>query len=396
MRILLVHNFYQQFGGEDQVVLAEMERLKKTHEVYFYSRHNDELLQFGAVQKAQAALATISSGTTKSQIASVVAEFRPDIAFTHNIYPLISPSIYHALHALAVPIVQVIHDFRPLCPNGWFFNSTGICERCKEGNYLHAIRYKCYKDSYVYSSLYAATMSYARNSGALAKVDAFICLTEFAREKLMSAGISSDRIYIRPNAIDASHITPAIGSGDYVAFIGRLSPEKGLWTLVRAFEKLQGPVLKIAGTGPLEAPIREYIKEKNIQNIEMVGFISGEAKTAFLRNCMFTVVPSEWYEMFPLVMLEAWAAGKPVITTQLGAMPELVRDGKNGLLFSLGDVGDLADKIDQLFRAPEMVIQMGTEARRMVETQFSLEANDDLLIDIFDRVRGISPAMAAP
>jgi glycosyltransferase involved in cell wall biosynthesis len=238
-------------------------------------------------------------------------------------------------------------------------------------------------------------MTYARNSGALAKVDAFICLTEFARGKLMSAGIAPERIHIRPNAIDASRVSPAIGSGEYVAFIGRLSAEKGLWTLVHAFERLQGPILKIAGTGPLEQPIREYLKSKNIQNIELVGFISGDAKAEFIKKSMFTVVPSEWYEMFPLVMLEAWAAGKPVISAQLGAMPELVHNGKNGLLFSVGDAGDLAEKINHLFHAPELVAQMGTVARKMVETEFSLKANDELLVRIFSKVCGLDMAVQA-
>jgi len=390
MRILLIHNFYQQFGGEDQVVLQEMERLKKDHEVFFYSRHNDDLLTLSSVQKAKAVFSTISSGTTKSQIAEAVAAFKPDLAFVHNIYPLISPSLYHTLHALRVPIVQVIHDFRPLCTNGWFFNSTGVCEKCKDGNYLHAIRHKCYKDSYVFSTLYATTMSYVRASGALAKVDAFICLTEFAKGKLQSAGVDAARIYVRPNSIDATKVTPSIGSGNYVAFIGRLSPEKGLWTLVRAFEQLNGPVLKIAGTGPLEEPIRKYIEEKQIANIELVGFLSGEQKAEFLHGSMFTVVPSEWYEMFPLVMLEAWAAGKPSISAKLGAMTELVEEGQNGLLFNVGDAADLAKKIDLLYRSPQLVSEMGAKARRLVETRFSLQANDELLTEIFGKVCGVS------
>jgi glycosyltransferase involved in cell wall biosynthesis len=384
MRILLIHNFYQQFGGEDQIVLQEMEQLKKEHEVYFYSRHNDELIQLGAVQKAQTALSTIDSRTTRTQIAAVVAEFRPDVAFIHNIYPLISPSLYHALHALSVPMVQVIHDFRPLCSDGQFYNDTGICERCIDGNHLHAIRYSCYRGSKFLSALYAATMSYARKSGALAKIDSFICLTEFARQKVIQSGIAGgEKIYVKPHSIDASHIKTAIGSGDYVGFIGRLSREKGVWTLVKAFEKLDGPVLKIAGKGPLEEPIRQYIQEKGIRNIELVGFVSGDAKTEFFRNSQFMVVPSGWFEMFGLVVLEAWAAGKPVIGSRLGALPDLIEDGKNGLLFNPGDSDDLAEKIDLLYRSPGLIAQMGTRSRWLVDTKYTPKASDEQLTGIF-------------
>lgn len=383
MRILLVHNFYQQFGGEDQVVLQDLESLGRRHEVSLYSRHNDEVLDFNILQKARVAVATLGSKATEEKVAAVVAEFKPDVAYVHNIYPLISPSVYNALSSLKVPIVQVIHDFRPLCSNGWFFNETGICERCKGGNHFNAVLYKCYKNSYAYSALYAATMTRVRNSGTLDKVDAFICLTEFAREKLMSAGISGEKIFVRPNSIDVSGIQPRIGQGDYVAYLGRLSPEKGLWTLVRAFEHLDGPKLKIAGTGPLAEPLREYVAEKAIRNVEFVGFLTGEAKSEFVRNSMFTVAPSEWYEMFPLSLLEAWAFGKPTIGANVGAMPYLIRDGENGLLFNVADPVDLAAKIDSLYRSPSTVAAMGAKAREIVETEFDPEVNEERLIDIF-------------
>jgi glycosyltransferase involved in cell wall biosynthesis len=386
MRILLVHNFYQQFGGEDQVVLQELERLKENHDVCFYSRHNDELLQLRPVEKANAAFATVHSRRTKADIQALVARHRPDVAYVHNIYPLISPSVYHVLHELGVPIVQVIHDFRPLCTNGWFYNKEGICERCKGGNYLHAIQHRCYKNSYAYSALYAATMSYVRSSGAMQKVDAFVCLTEFARQKLLSANVAPEQLFVRPNCIDASQVRPAIGAGDYVAYIGRLSNEKGLWTLIRAMENLPATVLKIAGTGPEEGAMREYIEKKAIRNIQMLGFVSGDARTEFLQNCMFTIMPSEWYEMFPMVLLEAWANGKPVIGTRLGATADLIDEGDTGLLFESGNSLDLGQKIESLYRSPQRVAEMGTNARALVETKYSPRASQSLLMEIFRKV----------
>lgn len=388
MRILLIHNFYQQFGGEDQVVLQEVASLQKKHEVLFYSRHNDDLIQLNLAQKAQAALETISSQRTESDIESLVTRHRPDVAYVHNVYPLISPSVYHVLHALGVPIVQVIHDFRPLCTNGWFYNHTGVCERCMHGNHLHAIRHRCYKSSYIYSALYAATMTYIRSTGTLAKIDAFICLTEFARHKWMSAGVAAEKIFVRPNSIDVTQVEPAVGRGEYVAYIGRLSREKGLWTLVHAMEKVDGPILKIAGAGPEQDGLRDYIKRNGIRNIELMGFIAGEARTEFLRNAMFTVMPSEWYEMFPMVLLEAWAAGKAVIGTRLGATGDLIEEGSTGLLFSPGDSEDLAWKIIHLYRSPESASRMGARARLLAESRYSPKMSEARLIEIFRHVMG--------
>jgi len=285
-----------------------------------------------------------------------------------------------------VPIVQVIHDFRPLSTNGWFYNHEGVCERCKGGNYLHAIRHRCYKDSYVYSALYAASLAYARSSRIMAKVDAFVCLTEFARRKLESAGVPSGQLFVRPNCINVLQIEPVVGRGDYVAYIGRLSNEKGVWTLIRAMEHVRGLMLRIAGTGPEESSIREYLENKRIQNVQLLGFISGSAREEFLRNCMFTVMPSEWYEMFPMVLLEAWAAGKPVIGSRLGATADLIEEGRTGLLFEPGNPLDLARKIESLSGSPDLVSLMGAHARKVVETRYSPAESHNLLMQIFHHV----------
>lgn len=386
MRILLIHNFYQQFGGEDQVVLQELDELQKNHDVIFYSRHNNDLVNLRLVEKAHAAVETVSSRKTISEIESLVSEHRPDVAYIHNIYPLISPSVYHSLHALGIPIVQVVHDFRPFCTNGWFYNKTGICERCKHGNYLHAIWHQCYKSSYAYSALYAATMTYVRGSAAYSKVDAVICLTEFARRKLISAGVPREKLFVRPNSIDATKVEPAIGRGYYVAYIGRLSREKGIWTLIRAMERLSGPSLKIAGTGPEEAALREYVRSREITNIELLGFVPGVARLEFLRNSMFTVMPSEWYEMFPMVLLETWACGKAVIGSRLGATGDLIEEGNNGLLFTPGDEQDLARKIEQLYGSPDSAHRMGAQARRLVEERYGPGSSDARLMEIFRHV----------
>jgi len=381
LRILVVHNFYQQFGGEDLVAMQEKERLEKTDDVYFYSRHNNEIRDFGMVKKARFLLDTIHSRTTSAQLTNIVKNFRPDFAYVHNIYPLISPSLYHTLHKQRIPILQVVHDFRPLCANGWFYTQQKICDACKHGNNFHAIRKKCYKDSYILSGLYAAAMTYCR-WGALAKVDAFLCLTDFMRDTLADAGVPASKLFVRPNSIDASQIHTAIGQGNYVAYIGRLSPEKGLWTLIKAFEQLRDIKLKIAGTGQMEYALRSFVREKKLDNVEIVGFVAGNEKSEFLQKSRFIVLPSEWYETFGMVVLEANAVGKPAVASNLGAIPTLVEDGKSGLLFAPGDPADLARQVQFLWSAPQLVAQMGKYARALVETKYSPNAVYKQLIDI--------------
>jgi glycosyltransferase involved in cell wall biosynthesis len=382
MRILIVHNFYQQEGGENVVAQQEIDRLRLSDDIYEYQRHNDEIKSYGISQKVQFFTNTIYSTTTVADVKKIVKEFRPDFAYIHNIYPLISPSIYHTLHACGVPILQVVHDFRPFCSNGLFYTHDHICTLCKDGNHLHAIANKCYKGSYVFSALYAATMYNARHSGAIDKVDAFLALTEFGRDLVTGMGIPADKVFIRPNSIDASEITPSYGPGEYIAYIGRLSSEKGIMTLLRSMQQLNGIKLKIAGAGPLEEELRAFVSQHPNLNVEFVGFLTGEQKIEFFQKSRFVVVPSEWYETFGMIIVEAYAAGKPIVASNLGGLGSLVQNNVTGLLFNPGDATDLAQKIDSLWHNPELAVTMGQRARAVVEDKFSPATVHRQLIEI--------------
>jgi glycosyltransferase involved in cell wall biosynthesis len=225
--------------------------------------------------------------------------------------------------------------------------------------------------------------------GWVEKTSAWICLTGFAESKLLDIGIPQEKIFIRPNFIDSSSITPAESLGTYVVYLGRLSREKGIWTLVRAFEKLKGIELKLVGTGPLEDAIRSYVSQRNLQNIRLVGFKSGEEKWELLRNSLFAVVPSEWYEMFPIAVLEAYAAGKPVVASDIGGLANVVRDGKSGMLVQPGSVTDLADKIRYLIERPAEIEAMGRYGRQLVQTEYGPDRAYESLMAIFSAVCGV-------
>jgi len=390
MKVLFLHNFYQQFGGEDQAAIAERNLLERNgNELLCLTRHNDEMKSYSLWDKAAFFPRTIYSHRTEHEIKQAVGQFKPQVAFVHNVYPLISPSLYHTLYSLKVPIVQVVHDFRPYCANGWFYIDGKICERCKFGNYFHAIRHRCYKDSLLLSTLYSATLGINRVAGMTDKVSAFVCVSGFVREKMLEVGIPDEKIFVRPNFIepDALPLLSAPGSGDYALFLGRLSAEKGPWTVVRAFEKIRDFPLKIVGTGPLEAELKQYIRDRKLDNIEMVGFKGGEDKWRMINDALFAVIPSECYETCSIVALEYLSGGKPVIASNLGGLPNVIEDGKTGLLYRSGDVPDLVEKIRYLLSNPARIAEMGRSGRRVAETRFGPQESYSNLMNIFAQVR---------
>jgi len=387
MRVLIVHGAYQQFGGEDSVVRAERELLERHgDEVLLYSRHNDETRSFNAAQKVAFFPQSVYSWKSSGEIADVVRGFQPDVAFVHNVYPLLSPSVYHKLHALGVPAVQVLHNFRPFCPNGFYYTQGQICEACRGGNYLNAVRKRCYKESYVFSGLYALTLGANRLAGMVDKISGFICLTEFFKLKMQEAGVADSKLFVRPNFVYAPPLAEGSQAGKYAIFMGRLSPEKGCWTLIHAFEKLPQIPLKILGTGPLEQELKDYVAAKGITNVEFLGFKSGEEKWQLLRNSLGLIVPSEWYENFPVTVLEAFMAAKPVIAARMGGLPYIVEEGRSGLLFESGKVNELAERVQQLADDPAGAVRMGIRGRNLSETKYGPEQGYSNLMNIFSQV----------
>jgi glycosyltransferase involved in cell wall biosynthesis len=396
MRVLLVHGGYQQFGGEDSVVRAERELLERHgDEVFSYSRHNDEIKQFGVFDKANFFPQTVYSWKSSGEIEDTVHRLRPDVAFVHNVYPLISPSVYHKLHALGVPAVQVLHNFRPFCPNGFFYTQGKVCEDCKGGNYLNAVRKRCFRDSYALSGLYALALGSNRLAGMVDKISGFICLTEFFKIKMQEAGVPDSKLFVRPNFVYAPPLPHGAGdAGKYALFLGRLSPEKGCLTLIRAFEQLPQVPLKIIGTGPQEQELKDYVRQKGIANVEFLGFKSGDEKWQLLRNSLCLVVPSEWYENFPVTVLEAFMASKPVIAARMGGLPYIVEENKSGLLFEAGKSDDLARKVKQLADDPASAVRMGANGRHLSETKYGPEQGYMNLMNIFSQVQTAQVQMA--
>lgn len=383
LKILSIHNTYLIRGGEDGSFAAKNKLLKdKGHHVVIHTESNTRIEQLG---KIRTAAKTIWSKETSKYFKKLLTEQRIDLIECENTFPLISPSIYYVANEMGVPVIQNIRNYRLLCPNALFFREGRVCEDCM-GKFVPwpGVKNKCYKESLAGSATIAAMLTTHRALGTWRdKVDMYVALTEFARDKLIQGGIPSDRIAVKPNFVP----DPGEGSGegDYVLYVGRLSPEKGIDTLLAAWKLLKNPIrLKIAGDGPL-TELALQAAETN-PNIEYVGSKSIEEVYDVMGEARLLVFPSVWYEGLPRTIIEAYAKGTPVVASKLGAMESIVRDGVTGSYFEPGNASDLAMKLDALLSDEEKLRRMRTNARKEFENKYTAERHYDLLMNIYDRV----------
>jgi glycosyltransferase involved in cell wall biosynthesis len=390
MKILLIHNDYQQAGGERTAVAAQVSLLRDNgHEVVLYTRDNDEIDGYAFFKKASIVPDTFFSRRTYAHIKKLVAEHRPDVAHVHNVFPLISPAAYYALKRCGVPVVQTLHNYRFLCPNGLFYTQGEICQRCMNGQTLHAVRLKCYRQSYALSALYASAIGLHRRWGTFALIDRFVALTEFSARLVLESGLATrDRISILGNFLPDP--LPEAGSfearGKYALYLGRLSAEKGVDVLLAAMAHLPGQQLRIAGDGPQRDELEAMVRHLNLRSVDFVGNVAGEAKWQLLREAALVVVPSRWFENFPFVVLESLAAGTPVVASDAGSLPYVLEDGRNALLFGNGDSLDLAQKVDWLGHHPAEALAMGRYGRTTIEQSYSAPVFIEALLSIYRQV----------
>ena len=350
MRILTLHNRYRQRGGEDESTESEIRLLQERgHEVLAYVEDNHA---FGQSDLWQVGLRAVWNGRPYKRVRGVIQSFRPDVIKIHNFFPLLSPSVIYAADHERVPVVQALHNFRLLCPAAGFFREGGLCERCL-GKIVAwpALAYGCYRGSR-FASAAVATMNAVHAAAGTWKqrVSLYVTPSEFARRKFVEAGFPASKIKVKPNFLPQD---PGIGEGKggFALFAGRLSAEKGLSTLFQAWRRLKWPMpLKIVGDGPLQKEVRS--RAETLGNAELLGLQDNDSVCHLMGQAALVIVPSEWYETFGRVVIEAFAKGTPVIASDRGALPELVEHGRTGLLFRAGDPEDLAAKVDWFLSHP--------------------------------------------
>jgi len=394
MDILVAHNFYKQLGGEDQCVAAEIAMLRAYgHRVTQYSVANDSI---DTMSYLRCASRTIWSQQTFRELRRMFQMHRPQVAHFHNTFPLISPSAYYAAQAENVCVVQTVHNFRLCCANGQLFRDGTICEDCLGRSVpWRGIVKKCYRNSRVASVGVVSMLATHRALGSWWRaVDLYIALTESSRRKLVEGGLPASKIAVKPNF---AYPDPGAGTGrgGYAIFVGRLSQEKGLQTLLSAWRLLEGILpLKIAGGGPMAAAVQEAASNNGA--IQFLGPVSIDAVYALVGEATVLVLPSEWYEHFPRVVVEAFAKGTPIIASKLGAMAEIVDDGRTGLHFNPGDAADLAAKVRLLLAEPQRLARMRRAAREEFDESFTAEANHKRLMALYELALERRARLASP
>lgn len=385
MKVLAVHNFYRASApsGENAVYGNEAEMLRSRGiEVVAYTKDNEILSSF--FHRLRVPPRMCWSRESYREIRSLIAREKPDVAHFHNIWYLISPSAYRACRDAGVPVVQTLHNFRMFCMNGAFSRAGRVCEDCLGRSSLPGLVHGCFRNSRLFSLPLAFAQEAHRRIGTWQNgVDRYIALTEFAREKFAEAGLPQERISVKPNFVPDPP-APSSGAGDGVICAGRLSAEKGVSVLIRAFREIAprhpGLTLRILGDGPLR---RDLEAEARGSPIEFLGARPRAEAVRMIGNSKFLVLPSVCYEMFPLSVLEAFACGRAVVAPRFGSSECVVEDGETGLLFEPGNPKDLAVRLDALLRDEGLCARMGENARAEFEAKYTEDRNFGELMAVY-------------
>ena len=393
MKVLIVHESYQQPGGEDFAAAADVELLRSHgHHVTEYWRHNRDVENYRAVQLG---LTTVWSQSSYRELQALVIREKPDIAHFHNTFPLISPSGLWAAKRAGARVVQTLHNYRLACPNALFFRDGHVCEACLHWPVpLPGIVHGCYRHNRLASAAVAAMLMTHRAIRTWHRaVDAFLVLTTFQKAKLAATGIPQSRMMIRPNFVSPDP-GPGPGDGGYALFAGRLTREKGVRTLLQAWAALAIPIpLWIAGGGPLDDDVRLAAESSPL--ITYLGSQPHEKVINLMKSAACLVFPSEWYECSPMTILEAFAAGTPVVATTGGAAEELVREGSTGALFPPGDVEALAEAVSRIVGKRDTHQTIRAACRHEYLEKYTAERAYDRLLDAYHTASGGQPKKPA-
>jgi glycosyltransferase involved in cell wall biosynthesis len=382
LSVLVIHNRYQQPGGEDAVVRAEVDLLRSAgNRVVVYTRNNCDIAGYGPLQKASLLASTTWNRRTYIDICALIREHRPDIAHCHNFLPLVSPSAYYACKSAGVPVVQTLHNYRLLCPAGTLFANGRRCESCLRGT-ASAVRRGCYRDSRLQTAAVSLMLGAHRLRGTWNRsVDAYIAPSAFCRDYFVAAGLPEEQVHLKRNFL-AHDPGQRTDHADYALFVGRLSPEKGVLEMIEAWRQLPEVKLLVAGDGPLYYEARGTARRTN-GHVEILGQLTPDETLACIRGARFLVFPSRWYEPFGMGLLEAAACGVPAIASRIGAIPELVADHHTGLLFDPDNFGELVERVRWAWTHPADMDKMGSAARQFYLQNFTTEQNYEALMGIY-------------
>lgn len=401
MNITILNNYFYLRGGSEKVFHDEMAILRENgHKTaafcrahpsdpeYYLSKffpsnfHTNKIrLSFNGFKSC---LGLFYSKKSKENLSRLLDCWPTDIAHAHNIYGRLTTSILDELYKRNIPVVLTLHDYKLICPTYKLENRGKICEECRGFKFHNAIKQRCHKGSLLASGIYAAESYFNHfRQSYRHKVAKLISPSRFLRDKFIEFGWDADHIEVVPNFLDAKKFEPQFSKGGYFLYLGRLSAEKGLFTLLEAFSRLpKGSNLVVAGTGPIEQELKSEFDGH--PGITFAGYLSGKTLTDTIRGALAVVIPSEWYENAPMSILEAMAFGKPVIGARIGGIPEMVSEGERGYLFEPGNIDQLAEKLSQMSSLPIIQVEsMGRNARAFVEDKHSAEMHYEKLMTVY-------------
>jgi len=413
MKILLCNSFHYLRGGAERCFFELMTLLtERGHIVIPFCMQDDKNLPSpysdyfissidfpGELQKKNLTSTlkvlnrVVYSQEAHTKIARLIADTQPDLVHVHGIAHETSPSILPAIKRAGLPIVQTLHDYKLLCPNTTFVSNGQICESCKGHHYYNVVRKRCKRGSITASLLAGVEMVAHKLTQIYEKnVDEFIAPSQFLCDKVQEYGIRTPIVHI-PNFIDVERFQPWYEPEDYFVYCGRLTAVKGIRTLVEAMAQLRTSHLYIAGHGELEEELKAYVDAQQLSNhITFLGHLNTPELITLIQRARFMVSPSEWYENYPMTVLEALACGTPVIGANIGGIPELVKNNETGLLFEAGNVQMLVEKINELLHDPAKAIAMGQNGRRQVVATNNAERHYHQTLAVYNKVLGRSRA----
>jgi glycosyltransferase involved in cell wall biosynthesis len=386
MKILSVHNSYQNPGGEDQVFAQETDLLRSHgHQVLLYQASNDEVKRKNPLVLLGD---TIWNKQVHAELHALMHREAPDIIHVHNTFPVISPAVYYAANEEGIPVVQTLHNYRMLCPAATFFRDGHVCEDCL-GKQIPwpGVVHGCYRGSRLATAAGAAMLATHNYKGTWRNaVSAYIALTDFARSKFIQGGFPEDKIFVKPNYLQ-SDPGPGKGRGNYAFFVGRLTPEKGITTMLAAWQEIGNELpLQMAGDGPLADEVEKTTRE--MESVTWLKWLPREEILERMKNASVLILPSTWYEGFPMIVAEAFAVGLPVIASNLGSLSSIVDHHRTGLHFEAGQASGLVEAVRWWLAHPAESTLMRSQARLEYETKYTAEANYEQLMEVYQAVLG--------
>ena len=390
LRILKVFNRYLHFGGEELSVEKIHRLLAEDHEVIRFPLDSREWTGPDAPGVLSQAVRTVYNAESRRRLEASIIEHRPDFVMMHNIYPVGSPSLYHAAQRLNIPVVQFAHNWRPLSVGGTLYFAGRVWEDPLRGSYWREILHRTWQGSLIKSAVFAIAMKLLHRSGWLDSVKAWICVSEFMRDKFISAGLPSDRVFGLRHAWEPMKNPPPPEDGGYYLFLSRLVDVKGVAVLLRAWQAIRDglgdrtPDLWVAGEGPLEGMVRDAMRQN--PSVHYRGMITGVEKVETIRRCRAMIVPSVWWEPLGLVTCEAYDYSKPVLAAASGGLTETVRDGVTGFLHTPGSEMELKrDVIAMEALTPERRDELGRAGRQWLLNETGVAAWKNKFADILSK-----------